>query len=240
VRGGCCDASARPGSPELAEPLVTAIKALAIPPLRLWFRWRFEGIETIPRTGPVLIACNHVSYLDPVINAYGVVKAGRTPRFLAKHELFGVPILGRVLRATRQIPVRRGTRDRAPLESAERALAAGEVVVVYPEGTVTDRPDHLPMRGKTGVVRLALASGLPVIPMASWGSHPVWQRSGPGSLRPGRPLWVKVGEPIDVRVVGPEPGGDELRAATDEVMAALTAVVVDLRARYPRAWSDDR
>jgi 1-acyl-sn-glycerol-3-phosphate acyltransferase len=178
-----------------------------------------------------------VSYLDPVVNAHAAIRAGRTPRFLAKQELFEVPALGWLLRATRQIPVRRGTHHRAPLEAAERALAAGELVVVYPEGTVTDRPDHLPMRGKTGVVRLAIATRLPVIPMASWGSHPVWQKSGPGSLRPGRPIWVRVGRPVEVEGSAAEPDGEALRAATDAVMAALTDLAIDLRDRYPRGWS---
>ena len=69
----------------------------------------------------------------------------------------------------------------------------GEVVVIYPEGTVTTRPDGLPMGGKTGAVRLSLATGVPITPMASWGSAAVWQKSGPGSLKPRRPIWVKVG-----------------------------------------------
>ena len=63
---------------------------------------------------------------------------------------------------------------------------------------MTTRPDGLPMDGKTGTVRLALALDVPITPMASWGSAPVWQKSGPGSLKPGRPVWVTVGEPIDL------------------------------------------
>lgn len=185
-----------------------------------------------------MIACNHASYLDPIANAYAVVKAGRRPRFLAKRELFDAFLLKWAMPGTGQIPVERGTGDRSPLFAAERALARGEVVVVYPEGTVTRRADGLPMEGKTGVVRLALAAGLPVIPMASWGSAAVWQKSGPGSLRPRRPVWVKVGEPVAMT------GGRELiddhdavRALTAQVMAALTDLVVDLKARYPQRWA---
>lgn len=211
---------------------------MAIPPLRLWFRWRFEGLDTIPPSGPALVACNHVSYIDPVINSYAVLKAHRIPRFLAKRELFSTPVLGPILRSTRQIPVDRGSRDRSPLDAAARALEAGQAVVIYPEGTVTKREDHLPMAGKTGVARLACRSGLPVIPMASWGSHPVWQKSGHGSLRPGRPLWVKVGEPVPVEGSVDEP--NEMRAATATVMEALTRLAIDLRDRYPRRWSDGR
>ena len=69
---------------------------------------------------------------------------------------------------------------------------------MYPEGTVTKRPDHLPKEGKTGAVRLALATGVPIVPLASWGSQAVWQKSGRGSLKFGRPVWVKAGPPIDL------------------------------------------
>jgi 1-acyl-sn-glycerol-3-phosphate acyltransferase len=179
----------------VAEPLVPVVEALAIPPIKLWFRWRFEELRRIPRSGPAIVACNHISYLDPIAIAYAILRAGRRPRFLAKEELFRIPVLGSVMRGVGQIPVHRGMRDRSALAMAELALAAGEVVVVYPEGTVTSRPDHLPMDGKTGAVRLALAAHLPVIPMASWGSVAVWQKSGKGSLKMGRPIWVKVGEP---------------------------------------------
>ena len=236
------DAAVPPGAwgPALSDAIVPVIKAVGIPPLRLWFRWRFEGLDAIPRSGPALIACNHVSYIDPIINAYVVLRSGRTPRFLAKRELFEAPVLGWILRTTSQIPVHRGTRDRTPLDAAERALDAGEVVVVYPEGTVTSREDHLPMRGKAGLARLALASGVPVLPMASWGSHPVWQKSGRGSLRRGRPLWVKVGAPVQVtQIAEQDPGNDVLRRVTAGVMEALTELVVDLRSRYPEGWDDD-
>jgi len=152
--------------------------AVALPPVKLWFNWRFEDLDRIPREGPSIVACNHASYLDPFANAYAVMEAGRRPRFIAKAELFEIPIVGMALRGAKQIPVVRGSRDGSALVAAERALDAGEVVVIYPEGTVTDRPDHLPMAGKTGAVRLALASGAPIVPMASSGSHPVWQKTG--------------------------------------------------------------
>jgi 1-acyl-sn-glycerol-3-phosphate acyltransferase len=127
------------------------------------------------------------------------------------------------------------------LRRAEEALAAGEVVLVYPEGTVTNRPDGLPMRGKTGTVRLALASGLPIIPMVSWGSAPVWQKSGPGSLKPGRPIWVSVGEPIDLSTRRAEADDYRaLQAMTGEVMDVLGAMAADLRDRYPKRWSEGR
>lgn len=169
-----------------------------------------------------------------------MIEAGRRPRFLAKDELFTIPVIGRALRGAGQIPVRRGSRDRAPLARAEAAIRAGEVVVIYPEGTVTTRDDHLPMEGKTGTARLSLATGVPILPMASWGSHPVWQKSGKGSLRFGRPVWVKVGDPLGLGDRRESVDDHEAVAAlTAELMRTLTSLVEDLRARYPRGWLDE-
>jgi 1-acyl-sn-glycerol-3-phosphate acyltransferase len=167
-----------------------------------------------------------------------VLRAGRRPRFLAKHDLFRIPVLGWVLRSVKQIPVRRGVGDRSPLEAAEAAIRAGEVVVVYPEGTVTKRPDSLPMDGKTGAVRLSLATGVPITPMASWGSQAVWQKSGPGSLRPGRPIWISVGEPVDFSSWRDDAGDYEaVKSMSGGLMNRITDLVVDLRDRYPARWS---
>ena len=223
---------------ERPEPWFTGIRWTVLPILRVWFRWRFDGLDVIPATGPALIACNHASYLDPLVNAYAVVRAGRRPRFLAKEDLFRAFGIRWAMKGTKQIPVARGTGDQSPLRNAEAALRAGEVVVIYPEGTVTTRPDGLPMEGKTGAVRLALTAGVPIIPMVSWGSAPVWQKSGPGSLRPGRPVWVRAGEPIDVAASGVEiDAHEDVRLLTAELMATLTREVEALRATYPAAWS---
>jgi 1-acyl-sn-glycerol-3-phosphate acyltransferase len=222
------------------EPWYHVAKTVGLPPVRLWFSWRFEELERIPAVGAALIACNHISYLDPFANAEAVVRRGRRPRFLAKDQLFDIPVVGTALRGAGQIPVSRGTGDQTPLQRAEEALLAGEVVVVYPEGTVTDRLDSVPMGGKTGTVRLSLASGVPIIPMASWGSQSVWQKSGKGSLRFGRPIWTKIGPPLDLSNRTDEANDIEaLRAMTAELMAALTVLVEDLRSRYPKRWAVD-
>ena len=169
-----------------------------------------------------------------------MIKAGRRPRFLAKNDLFAIPVVGTALRGANQIPVDRTSSDLTPLRSAEAALAKGEVVVIYPEGTVTTSPDSLPMRAKTGVVRLSLASGVPVTPMASWGSQAVWQKSGKGSLKFGRPVWVRVGSALDFSERASQANDREaLHEMTDQVMAAITAIVEDLRNRYPKRWTDD-
>ena len=225
----------------MAEPWYYVAMAVAIHPVRAWFNLRYEGLEHIPSTGSAIVVCNHISYLDPLTTASAVVEAGRRPRFLAKDDLFRIPVVGALIRGTRQIPVSRGTGSAtAALTAAERSLAQGEVVVIYPEGTVTTRPDHLPMQGKTGVVRLALSSGAPIVPLVSWGSEAVWQKSGRGSLKLGRPVWMRAGPPIELSAASGGPAdGEAMRAATADVMAVLTAMVRDLRAGYPRSWSDD-
>jgi 1-acyl-sn-glycerol-3-phosphate acyltransferase len=221
-----------------AEPWMRFAEMVLIPPVSTWFRWHFEGFEHVPAEGAALIACNHISYFDPLAQGYFLEKAGRRPRYLAKIELFKHPITGPVLRGARQIPVVRGTGDAGPIETALKALHAGEVVVVYPESTVTSNEDFSPMRGKTGIARLTLASGVPVIPLAVWGSAPVWQRNGKRNLKFGRPIWVKAGPPLDFSEFEDERGDPQVvRQVTDQVMAELSLLVEDLRARYPKRWS---
>jgi 1-acyl-sn-glycerol-3-phosphate acyltransferase len=220
------------------EPWYQVCTKLAVPPVRWWFKFRVEGLERIPTLGPAIIACNHLSYLDPFSNGCAVIDAGRRPRFLGKQELFGVFLVGKALRGAGQIPVSRGTGDVTPLRKAKEALDGGEVVVIYPEGTVTKREDHLPMEGRTGAVRLSLMSGVPITPMASWGSQEVWQKSGPGSLRFGRPVWTTVGEPMNFNERADEiDDRDAVKGMTAELMDRLSAMVIALRERYPRSWS---
>ena len=197
-----------------------------------------EGLEQVPREGAALVACNHISYLDPLADAYFITLAGRRPRFLAKQELFENPFLRTVLRGAGQIPVRRGTGDPAALDAAAAALRSGEAVLVYPEGTVTKNPDFSPMAARTGIARLAFETGLPVVPLAIWGAQYVWQKDGHHSLRFARPIWLKAGAAVDPfdGVDDPDPRA-AVRAATDRVMDELSQLVNDLRARYPKRWA---
>ncbi|MFM7718869.1 MAG: lysophospholipid acyltransferase family protein [Actinomycetota bacterium] len=214
---------------EFAEPIL-------LRPNQLWFNWHFEGEDRIPRSGPAIVVGNHISYFDQFVSGYAIARAGRRPRFLGKAELFDIPVVGTVFRGAGQIPVRRGTGDAAPLDAAQRALARGEVVVLYPEGTVTKDPDFLPMPGKTGAVRLSRMTGVPITPLASWGAQRVWQKSGKGSLRFGRPLWARIGPPIAPTSRSVD-DAEDLRAATADLMAVLRDMVVDLRERYPARWA---
>jgi 1-acyl-sn-glycerol-3-phosphate acyltransferase len=220
--------------PRRREPWYRLAESVLIPPLTVWFRWRFEGLEHVPAEGPVLVAANHISHFDPLAHALFLEKAGRRPRFVAKIELYRNPLLRRVLRGARQIPVRRGSGDPAPVEAALRSLREGEVVMIYPEGTVTKNRDLTPMAAKTGIARLTLASEVPVMPLAVWGTQFV-ERLGRKSFRPGILVWVKGGAPLDFSEHEENREDPEvLRKVTDAVMSELALLVDDLRARYPR------
>jgi 1-acyl-sn-glycerol-3-phosphate acyltransferase len=219
------------------EPMYHAAEWILRPFVFPWFTYRFEGMEHIPKEGPALVAGNHVSYYDPLLDANMIDRAGRRPRFLAKAELFRNPILRPFLRGAHQIPVDRGSGSSAPLESALTALARGEVVVVYPEGTTTRNPDFSPMQGKTGIARLTLTSKVPVKPLAVWGTHRVWRRDSPRRLNVGRPLWAKAGPAMDFSEFADRREDPAvLRSVTDAVMAEITRMVGDLRSRYPKKW----
>ena len=208
------------------------------PPIKLWFNWNMEGMDNIPGEGAALVACNHISYFDPLAHALFVSRCGRRPRFLAKSELYGNWFLRIALEGTKQIPVHRGTGDRAPVETAKKALREGQLVMIYPEGTRTQNPDFTPMQGKTGIARLTLASDVPVIPLAVWGTQHVDIQHGihPGKF--GRPIWVKAGVPMDFSAYADQGDSPEvIRQVTDQVMDELSRLVGDLRSRYPKRWA---
>src|SRR5262245_53086768 len=114
-----------------------------------WFKWHLEVMEHIPRQRPLLVAPNHISSCDPLVAALAIDNAGRRPRFLAKSELFESPLLRPFLEGTRQIPVERGSGSTAPVDQALAALRDDQVVVVYPEATITRNEDFSPMQAKT-------------------------------------------------------------------------------------------
>lgn len=172
-------------------------------PYGLLARRRVEHLERIPSDGPCLIVANHVTEIDPITVGLSVVDAGRTPRFLAKESLFRIPVLGFLLHRIGQVPVHRGTRDTAQaLSDAQDHLARGGVVVIYPEGTLTRDPLRWPMHAYPGAARLALGLDVPVIPIAHWGDQQILGRDSRWlvhvSLRPRRPVRVRVGEPVDL------------------------------------------
>lgn len=198
--------------------------------------------DLLPRTGGVILAVNHLSWSDPVLLAHFLYNNGRWPVILAKASLFKVPLLGHAVRALCAIPVHRGSSAaaRSLHESAAR-LADGAAILFYPEGTCTRDPELWPMVGKTGAARLALESGVPVIPIAHWGAHELlpYGRKWP-RLLPRKTFRVLVGPPVDLsKYRDLPPRADVLRDATADIMAAITAQLAELRGeKAPRTPYD--
>jgi 1-acyl-sn-glycerol-3-phosphate acyltransferase len=207
-------------------------KAILKPWLATWFRWHIEGIESIPRRGGAILAINHIAYLDPLAASYVVDKAKRVPRFLAKQELFEDKRIAWILKGAGQISVKRGTAD-APmaLDNASSALERGEIIVIFPEGTITRDPDLNPMEGKTGLARLALASKAPVIPCALWGTANIWPKGYGKRWKPRQDICVRVGEPMHVH--GDPDSRDDWRRVMAEVMDRISLLVASIRPAVP-------
>jgi 1-acyl-sn-glycerol-3-phosphate acyltransferase len=214
------------------EPIYQLARWIVIPWAHIWFRWHIEGIENIPKHGPAILAWNHIAYLDPLAISYVVVRAGRRPRFLTKSELFQDKRIGWVLKGAGQIEVKRGTRA-APvaLDQALAALEGGEVVVIFPEGTVTTDPDLNPMPAKTGVSRLALKSGVPVIPCAIWGTANIWPKGYAHRWRPRQDIVVRIGKQVPIE--GDFNTPSDWRNAGKTIMEAVSLLVAGIRPSVP-------
>jgi 1-acyl-sn-glycerol-3-phosphate acyltransferase len=215
------------------------------PILLLLTRRRWSGFDNVPREGGVIIAVNHISHADPLVFADALVfSTYRVPRILAKSTLFeGKGLMRRfvsqVLKGTGQIPVVRHTADASKaLQAAVEALEKGEMVALYPEGTVTRDPDKWPMAAKTGVARLALLSGAPVIPIAQWGAQEILDSyRTPGlHLLPRHTMTVVAGPPVDLSPwQGKELTSEVLREATAAVMRAITELLEQIRGEHAPA-----
>jgi 1-acyl-sn-glycerol-3-phosphate acyltransferase len=202
------------------------------PLLTLWTKRDWRGMEHLPADGGVIVAANHVSEFDPLVISHFVYEAGRWPQFLAKSSLFRIFLLGPALRAARQIPVYRGTADAVKsLEAAVASVKDGGVVIVYPEGTTPKEGDLWPQRGKTGVARLYLQTGAPVIPVVSWGAQEIFDpRTGKFKPRWKPPVTVVAGPPLDLSTWDGAPQTPAtLHAITDEIMTVLRDMLAELR-----------
>ena len=210
-------------------------KGILKPWLWSWFRWTLEGLENIPREGPGILAFNHIAYLDPLAAAFAVDKVGRVPRFLAKAELFDDKRIAWILKGAKQIEVRRGTRT-APmaLDKAVDALRRGELIVIFPEGTITTDPELRPMAAKSGAARLSLLSGVPIIPAAIWGTQNIWAKGYRKHWAPRQDVVIRVGEPI------PPQGNPETRQSWERLGERVMDEISRLQASLIPAVQDRR
>jgi 1-acyl-sn-glycerol-3-phosphate acyltransferase len=206
------------------------------PLLRLFTKRERSGAEHVPVTGGFIAVANHVSEIDPLVVGEFLIDLGRPPRFLAKKELFRTAPLKWIVEGARQIPVDRHSADAAQaLSAAVDALNSGECVLIYPEGSATRDPQLWPMRARTGVARLALLSGAPVIPIAQWGPQEILPyRARRPKLLPRHTMRVLAGPPVDLSDFAGRPvTSDLLRAATDRIMHAVADLLADLRGGTP-------
>jgi len=195
----------------------------------------WAGMENLPDGGFVL-APNHVSHVDPFAIGHFMVDNNIPPRFLAKDTMMDVKVLGSILRAAEQIPVYRGTEGAAgSLRAAVAAVNDGAVVTIYPEGTITRDPAGWPMTGHTGAVRVALATGKPLVPVMQWGAQEImWPYKKQLRLFPRKTMHVRVGKPLDLSDFEGKPLTEELlREATTRLMDELTRLMAELRGELP-------
>jgi len=206
--------------------------AILRPILNLIVKKDWRGGEKLPQSGPAIVVCNHLSYLDPLTFTHFLYNNGRAPRYLGKESVFRVPIVGRVIRGAGQIPVSRESKDAVKgLEHAIAVLKAGHLLGVYPEGTLTRDENLWPMRAKTGVARLALMTGAPVYPCASWGPEKVLPPySKKIKLFPRTRVSIMMGEPVDLsRWQGRADDPLAIEEAADHIMDRITTLLETLR-----------
>jgi len=194
------------------------IKAILTPILRLFYRVRIEGRDRVPPRGPVILAANHRSFMDSLFLPL-VIR--RRVTFVAKAEYFEDKKTAWFFRGVGQIPIRRegGSASERALASATEVLEQGQVFGIYPEGTRT-RDGHL-HRGHTGVARLALRTGAPIVPVGMTGTDEI-NPIGRKLPRLFRTVSITFGAPVTVdRYTGREQDRMVLRQITDEVMFEL-------------------
>ncbi|MEL6982974.1 MAG: HAD-IB family hydrolase, partial [Actinomycetota bacterium] len=213
--------NAPPGVPKpVGVELQDLIAAVAKPELLPWLDIDVRGLANLPADGGFLLAANHRSYLDPLVVAYAMASDGRAPRFLAKKEVTDAPLVGPLVGALGAIRVDRGSGSETPLVEAADALRAGELVVVFPQGTIPRGHDFFDpeLQGRHGAARLAIETGVPIVPVGLWGTDVAWPRNArvPYVLNLADPptVTVRVGEPY-------RPTTDDVDGATTELMTRI-------------------
>jgi len=172
-------------------PVVGAIKLFW---KYLGLRFDFTGDQHIPRSGGAILSINHVGYLDFALTGTAALPTGRYVRFMAKKEVFDNKLAGPLMRGMHHICVDRSSGS-ASFVAALRALRAGEIVGIFPEGTISVSFEIKEL--KSGAVRLAMASGVPVIPTVVWGSQRIWTKKVKRNLGRNKiPITVTFGDPI--------------------------------------------
>ncbi len=222
---------------------------LARPELLANVQLDIQGVEKIPKTGPVIAVFNHRSYFDASVVSIVLGQSGRTFRFLGKKEVFDAPIIGAFARMAGGIRVNRSSGSDEPLEAAIKVLKAGGAISLAPEGTIPRGPAFFDpvLKGRWGAARLAAATGAEVIPVGLWGTEKVWPRNQrlPRLNFTERPeIRVRVGDPVPIKRRSPDADTKRIMAALvdqlpPEAKVRRTPTTEELMATFPPGYKGD-
>jgi 1-acyl-sn-glycerol-3-phosphate acyltransferase len=191
----------------------------------LGFNFDFQGQDNVPRKGGAILAINHTSYLDFALAGTAALPANRYVRFMAKKELFDNKVAGPLLRGMHHINVDRSNGS-ASFVAALRALKSGEIIGIFPEGTIST---SFEIKGlKSGAVRLAIGAGVPVIPTIVWGGQRVYTKGVKPSVKRGKiPVTVSFGEPIAYS------RDTDVEVAEAHLREVMIQLLRDVQEKYP-------
>ena len=192
----------------MSEPFYAFCRGTCKVVVRAVYGFRSIGAQNVPPTGPVIVACNHVSYLDPVVLGIGFL---RPVTYLAKKQLFAIPVLGPIIAKLGAYPLDREAGGAAAIRAALRALKEGRCIGIFPEGGRNRDGQH---EEKGGAALLGALSGAPVVPAAIAGTR---------NARPFRRIRVIYGEPLIVERKR-KADGDDLEKWTLEIMRRIRAL----------------
>jgi 1-acyl-sn-glycerol-3-phosphate acyltransferase len=184
---------------------------------------RIVGADLVPRTGGVLLACNHIGYVDFVYGGLAANPSGRKVRFMAKRELFDHKLTGPLMRSMHHIEVDRGE-GLASFTTAVDYLRAGEAVGIFPEATISRAMELKEF--KTGAVRIAAEAGVPLVPVVMWGTQRMLTKDHPKDFSRGKTILLRVGEPVHPTAADPV-------AETAELHRAMSAMLEESIRDYP-------
>jgi len=186
---------------------------------------RISGAQHVPRSGGVLLAVNHIGYVDFVYGGLAANPSGRKVRFMAKRELFDHRWTGPFMRSLHHIEVDRAEGE-ASMRTAVDYLRAGEAVGIFPEATISRALELKEF--KTGAVRIAAAAGVPVVPVILWGTQRMMTKDHPRDFSRGTTISISVGTPM-------RPSGDDPAAETAELHRVMSSMLDEAIRAYPAA-----
>lgn len=203
-------------------PVIVAIKSLW---KYLGIQFDFQGVKNLPTKGGAVLCMNHIGYLDFALVGTGALPANRYIRFMAKKEIFDHKIAGPLMRGMHHISVDRDSGS-SSFVAALRALRSGEIIGIFPEGTISRSFEIEDL--KSGAIRLSMAAGVPIIPVAVWGSQRIiTKQRKPDFKRRKHPVHVAFGEPYLVTK------GTDVELAEAELKLKMLELLHSVQANYP-------